>query len=430
MSGNVLASSGLTGWYQSNGGLNQTSYNQSTYNTNQNYSTNHNNVGVRNYNGYTRSNNNYQNPTGGGLTGYYKANNFPRPSVTYQPPAPTLTNGRGGFTQYFAANLQANTFANQCSPVSQPSSSTCQGGSYQEIKNNYGCTIDWRCEGGNFCPVLQRPLASQCDGVWRAQHNAVTQCLTHYFCDRLPKPETQPIIESFNGPHNLEVNQRGTWTVRVRDGRNAQLSYVIDWGEPAYASVRHSPRRFLTQKTTFSHQYANAGTYTVRITVSNQNGQQVTSQKIVRVAEDITVGTAPVVRGISGPTTLTMGQTGTWRVQASDRNNGNLSYQINWGDERYGAQAHYAGRDGYVQNSAFTHVYNRAGTYTVSVVIKNDSGQTARTSTTVRVERERVYEPRRPQPYEPWLENTNDYRPSYDYDGGNRHSIFNRSYGW
>ncbi len=426
MSGNSLASGGLTGWYQSNGASTQTSYNQGTYNTSQNY----NNVGVRSYNGYTQSNNNYKNPTGGGLTAYYAANNFPRPSITYQPPAPTLTNGNGGFTQYFSTNLQANTFASQCNSVARPNPTTCQGGSYQEIKNNYGCTIDWRCEGGNFCPVVERPLASQCNGIWKAQHNAATQCLTHYFCDHSLNPVTQVVIESFNGPNNLEVNQSGTWAIRVRDGSSAHLSYSIDWGERNYVAAGQYPQRFSTQKTTFSHQYANTGTYTVRITVSNQNGQQATSQKIVRVTgERPSVGTAPVVRGISGPTTLITGQTGTWRVRASDRNNGNLSYHINWGDEMYGAQARY-GRDGYVQSSVFTHYYNEAGTYTVSVIIRNDSGQTARTSTTVRVGRDRVYEPQHlPQPYEPWLENTNDYRSSYDYDGGNRHSIFNRSYG-
>lgn len=610
ISSNALASGGLTGWYQSNGGSNQNYYNQGSYNTNQSYNSNYgqsynqnyNNVGIRNYNGYTPSNNNYRNPLGGGLTAYYGANNFNvAPSNnTYVPPAATLTDsrggltdyyaannfnttnnntytpptpsdGRGGFTQYFSTNLQANTFASQCNPVLQPNPTTCQGGSYQEIKNNYGCTIDWRCEGGNFCPDIQRPRPEACNGTWEPQHNAATQCLTHYFCDRspdvpevcptnyapicgrdgtqeitytnecylaqaeatllhegrcetTPNPVTQPVIQSFNGPTNLEVNKSGTWTVRASGGRNAQLSYAIDWGEYDYANASQSLRRFPVQQTTFTHQYANAGTYTVRITVSNQNGQQATSQTTVKVGggsvskpnitsftgptslrvgekgtfnvnanhpydkgvnfsvdwgeahygqqnqtsqirrgssqtfdhtfnipgtfhvrvtaetdgqqdtRTLTVrvtggatGTAPVVRGISGPATLTTGQTGTWSVQASDPNNGNLSYQINWGDEMYGAQSNYAGSDGYVQNSAFTHYYSQAGTYTVSVVIRNDSGQTARASTTVRVGRERIYEPY--QASTPNY-NTNDYRPSYNYNGGDRHSIFNRGYGW
>jgi len=633
----ALAAGGMTGWYQSNGTGAQPYYNSSVGGTNYNNSgaynyeniinQNYNNVGIGNYNGYSQNNNNYRNPTGGGLTAYYGANNFnqatavntytppaptltdsqggltayygannfPRQSITYQPPAPTLTNGYGGFTQYFSQNLQANTFAGQCNPVAQPNPATCQGGNYREIKNNYGCTIDWRCEGGNFCPVVERPPESQCNGTWEPQRNTGTQCLTHYFCDRTPDhpvacplnydpvcgllggnsvaysndchlqaagaqfqyrgqcrtnptptPITQVVIESFNGPINLEVNQSGTWTVRARGGRNDQLSYQIDWGETQYAANRSQVRRPV-QQTTFSHQYANAGIYTVRITVTNQNGQSATSQKTVQVGSGRTttpnitsfsgpstlrvgqsgtftvianhpidkginfsinygdshyspsnqtsqvrrgssqtfqhsfsrpgnytvtvtastdgqsvtrslnvrvdgnqpnVGTAPVVRGISGPTTLRSGQTGTWRVQATEPNNQDLSYQINWGDEQYGAQSRYAGQQGFVQNSAFTHVYNQAGTYTVSVTVRNESGQTARTSTTVRVDREPVYEPYQPTvPSTPYVPYYTPYQqgyqyttvPQFDIDTGgleyqpssnpsSRHSIFNRSY--
>ena len=37
---------------------------------------------------------------------------------------------------------------------------------------------------------------------------------------------------------------------------------------------------------------------------------------------------APVISGISGPQILSVGQQGTWRVAASDRNDGNLSYLV------------------------------------------------------------------------------------------------------
>ncbi|MDE1975418.1 MAG: hypothetical protein KGI49_02835, partial [Patescibacteria group bacterium] len=40
----------------------------------------------------------------------------------------------------------------------------------------------------------------------------------------------------------------------------------------------------------------------------------------------------PVISGISSPTVLQVGQTGTWSVNASDPQNGTLSYSVDWGD--------------------------------------------------------------------------------------------------
>src|SRR6185369_1145769 len=38
----------------------------------------------------------------------------------------------------------------------------------------------------------------------------------------------------------------------------------------------------------------------------------------------------PVINSLSGPTQLTAGQNGTWTIQASDPQNGTLTYAINW----------------------------------------------------------------------------------------------------
>ena len=134
-------------------------------------------------------------------------------------------------------------------------------------------------------------------------------------------------------------------------------------------------------------------------------------------------------------------QTGTWNVQASDPQNQDLMYQIDWGDSVSAAQARYASDAGFVQNSSFTHQYSQAGTYTVSITVKNTAGKTARTTASVRVNEEQVY-----QPYTPYQVQPNNYYPSntgvnqtynaynnqYQYYGNsygtNRHSIFNRGY--
>lgn len=98
---------------------------------------------------------------------------------------------------------------------------------------------------------------------------------------------------------------------------------------------------------------------------------------------------APSINGIDAPTSLTAGQTGTWTVRASDPRNGLLSYSVDWGESSCPA--------GYVcsasapissvvrQTSTFTHSYVNPGTYTVRFTVRNDSGLSAQTTSTVTV---------------------------------------------
>lgn len=95
----------------------------------------------------------------------------------------------------------------------------------------------------------------------------------------------------------------------------------------------------------------------------------------------------PVISGISGPTSLSVNQTGTWSVTANDPENQSLSYQITWGDE-YAypmvASMSVSSPVNY-QKSTFTHSYAAAGTYTVSVTVTDAQGASAQTTTTVQV---------------------------------------------
>lgn len=120
---------------------------------------------------------------------------------------------------------------------------------------------------------------------------------------------------------------------------------------------------------------------TFPISVSNAGG---TSNVAYFTATDSSSsGTnAPVISGVNGPTTLGVGQTGTWSVQASDPTNAGLSYQVVWGDEGQ-AGASYANSNSYTQSTTFTHSYNQAGTYTPTFTVRSSNGYTAQTSMTV-----------------------------------------------
>ena len=98
------------------------------------------------------------------------------------------------------------------------------------------------------------------------------------------------------------------------------------------------------------------------------------------------VNNPPTISSFSGPTTLNVNQTGTWTIQASDPENGPLSYNVSWGDEYRAIPMMGYATETFVQTTTFTHVYSAAGTYTVSIVVRDSAGQEARTSTTVRIE--------------------------------------------
>jgi|GEM_PF-3339685 len=94
-----------------------------------------------------------------------------------------------------------------------------------------------------------------------------------------------------------------------------------------------------------------------------------------------------VISGVSGPQTLNVGQQGTWKVTAYDKNGGNLSYSVNWGDEYlYAANSSAANQTSALQQSAtFTHSYAQAGIYTPVFTVDNNNGQGAKTSLSVNV---------------------------------------------
>jgi hypothetical protein len=93
----------------------------------------------------------------------------------------------------------------------------------------------------------------------------------------------------------------------------------------------------------------------------------------------------PVISGGTFPTSLTLGQTGTWAVNASDPQNGSLSYSVNWGDVIVERASLSSTQSSFIQTSTFTHVYKTAGTYTITFTVKNASGLSAQTTSTVKV---------------------------------------------
>jgi hypothetical protein len=93
---------------------------------------------------------------------------------------------------------------------------------------------------------------------------------------------------------------------------------------------------------------------------------------------------APIITGVSGPTSLNVNQAGTWAVSAYDPEGGSLSYSVVWGDE-YPSIASAGSAAQATQTATFTHVYYNAGTYSPRFTVTDDHNLAAQTSITVRV---------------------------------------------
>ncbi|HEY4525600.1 MAG TPA: IPT/TIG domain-containing protein, partial [Candidatus Paceibacterota bacterium] len=98
---------------------------------------------------------------------------------------------------------------------------------------------------------------------------------------------------------------------------------------------------------------------------------------------------APVISGVSGPTTLKVGEVGTWKINASSNYNDYLSYSVVWGDEvsKMGS-ASENGVPAYArtqQSATFTHQYSQAGTYSPAFYVTNQKNQMAEASISVQV---------------------------------------------
>lgn len=130
------------------------------------------------------------------------------------------------------------------------------------------------------------------------------------------------------------------------------------------------------------------GQYKIQIcpTNANSNSQCDDSDNYFNITSPgVSNGQNPVINGIDTPTSLSINQTGTWTVHATDPQNGTLSYSVNWGDVVYPVAGYSAtaALPQYSQSTTFTHSYSSAGTYTVTFTVRNSSGLQAQTSSTV-----------------------------------------------
>ncbi|MFA6446041.1 MAG: PKD domain-containing protein [Candidatus Paceibacterota bacterium] len=102
-----------------------------------------------------------------------------------------------------------------------------------------------------------------------------------------------------------------------------------------------------------------------------------------------------IISGISGPQTVNVNQTATWKVKVKGSEQGNLSYSVNWGDRRmYFNEALKSSSvmPSSLQSATFSHTYQRSGNYTARFTVTDENGQSVTKSFKIKVRDTNRYE--------------------------------------
>ncbi|MBI5470515.1 peptidoglycan-binding protein [Candidatus Kaiserbacteria bacterium] len=158
-----------------------------------------------------------------------------------------------------------------------------------------------------------------------------------------------PSITGVSGPVNLNVNTQGTWTITLNNNQmNSYTTTSVNWGDTNVYGAGLSPVQTSLsqgiQNLTFTHSYAQAGTYTIIFTVTGANGLSNSSSVTVNVTlggnsgsitlsyispQSGVVGTQIIISGTSFSTldnTVHFGSGGTMHIPS--QNGSTIYYTI------------------------------------------------------------------------------------------------------
>ena len=166
-------------------------------------------------------------------------------------------------------------------------------------------SYEGQCRAGNEDPSTNPQCKSWYDGCNTCSRSTpggpamctlracMSEAMTKPYCSAYfgDQGGKVPSISGFSGPTTLKVDEAGTWTVKASDPEGQQLSYYISWGDEAdyTASGLKTALPVFTQTTSFTHTYANVGTYTVNVIARDVDGKEAKVSLSVKVTGDAPV---------------------------------------------------------------------------------------------------------------------------------------------
>jgi len=239
----------------------------------------------------------------------------------------------------------------------------------------------------DYCDQSGQIIEAFCDANGKLSATG-SSCPTGYTCSdgacssNITAINQPPVITGGSAPESLLVNQQGTWSVSAYDPDGTYLSYSVNWGE---SIITPSPVEQIKtgSSATFQHTYTQAGTYTITFTVTDSAGASAQITETVVVGRGINVNQPPVITSVSGSATLSVGNSGNWKVSAYDPDGTYLSYSVNWGEISIKQTLENSINTG--NSASFEHTYSQAGTYTITFTVTDSAGAQTESATTVKV---------------------------------------------
>jgi hypothetical protein len=118
-----------------------------------------------------------------------------------------------------------------------------------------------------------------------------------------------PVISNVSGPTTLAAGAMGTWSLSTTNPYGAYLTVSVEWGDTQNQYAQNAAQQIAgigSQTVTFTHVYAQQGTYTIQFKVTNQNGQSTVSTQTV-----VVTGTSGTGNVSISSITPSSGRTGT-----------------------------------------------------------------------------------------------------------------------
>jgi len=166
---------------------------------------------------------------------------------------------------------------------------------------------------------------------------------------------TSGLVAEAGGPYSGTVDQSITFTGSASGG-TSPYQYRWDWTNDGTYDTSYS------SSNTASHSYSSAGSYTVKLQIKDNTGATATDTAQVTI-------TSGLVAEAGGPYSGTVDQSITFTGSASG---GTSPYQYRWdwtNDGTYDTS--------YSSSNTASHSYSSAGSYTVKLQIKDNTGATA-----------------------------------------------------
>jgi plastocyanin len=169
-----------------------------------------------------------------------------------------------------------------------------------------------------------------------------------------PGTSGAPTISSVTGPNSLAIRESGTWTVNVNAQSNQYLTFTVDWGDQNVYPMTAAQSQTIFQTNTLTHAYLQSGTYTIRFSVQNGNGQsnQYTTTVIVGGGSYNNSPYVSIANMAFNPQTIyvSRGTTVSWT------NNDSMSHTVTSDTNNFGSAVLNSGQ-------SYSYTFNSSGTY-------------------------------------------------------------------